>query len=152
MKYLLILLSTFTFSFASQPAFIMQKYDKEIELEAKIIFNIASTSIKDTIKLFIPKISSIERNVYSKYFSITTECKNANFIYINKNIKNEINCDTKDKIFFTNNYKKLLVNAQYYGAFFWQKSRPNIVFIKNRLKKYKIDLPKNYDKYIEDFE
>jgi hypothetical protein len=53
---------------ADQYTFLLNKYDKELELEAKIISNIATASIKGEIKLFIPEISSIENEVYSKFF------------------------------------------------------------------------------------
>ena len=56
-----------------------------------------------------------------------------------------------NQIFFTNNYEKLLKDNRYLGAFFWNKSRPNITFIKARLEKQKIELSKDYDKFVEDF-
>jgi hypothetical protein len=54
--------------------------------------------------------------------------------------------------FFTNNYKKLIADERFFGALFWSKSRPNIIFIKKRLKAQKITLPENYNRYIEELQ
>lgn len=36
------------------------------------------------------------------------------------------------------------------GGFYWQKGRPNIIFIKKNLKKFSISIPNEFRKYIED--
>ena len=129
---------------------MLSKYDKETELEAKIVQKIAQSSIKDSIKIFIPNISESERKIYSRFFKISKDCKSANFVY-DKNGLTESSCKGLNKLFFTNNYKRLLSNKKYYGAFFWNKSRPNIVFVKQRLDEKSINLPKEYEGYIEEF-
>lgn len=152
MKFIIFLLIISSFLKAEQYTFLVNKYDKEIELEAKIISNIASSSIKSDIKLYIPEISIIERDVYSKFFTLTSNCKDANFIFIKRNVDINSLCNNEDnKLFFTNNYEKLLEDNRYLGAFFWNKSRPNITFIKSRLERQKIKLPNDYDKFVEDF-
>ena len=35
------------------------------------------------------------------------------------------------------------------GGFFWQKGRPNIMFLGTNLKKHHIELPTKFDRYIE---
>lgn len=149
MKALLILLMIFSFSYSKQYIFTVNKYDKEIELEAKIISDIASSSINGKIKLFIPKISIQENEIYSKYFDLSEDCESANFVFDKKGLM-KTSCKTFDKLFFTNNYKRLIANDKYYGAFFWNKSRPNIVFLKQRLDKNSIKLSKDYTQFIED--
>ena len=109
MKFFICIFSIITSLFSSQYTFLLEKYDKEIELEAKILFDIAKSSIKKDIKLFIPKITNIEKKVYSKYFILTKECKTSNFIFINKTIHNDKSCNKLNKLFFTNNYKKTIV-------------------------------------------
>jgi DNA-binding Lrp family transcriptional regulator len=151
MKFFITLITLFSFAFSNQYTFLVNKYDKEIELEAKIVSNIAKSSIKNKIKLFIPKISDLEKKVYSKYFTLSETCEDSNFIFINKTIGEKQLCNTTNKLFLTNNYKKLIADKKYFGAFFWSKSRPNIVFISKRLKKMNIKLPKNYNQFIEYF-
>ncbi len=153
MKTLIIILTIISFSFASsQYTFLVNKYDKEIDLEAKIIAKIARISLKEKIKLFIPNITSLEKRVYSKYFTLSNNCENSNFIFVKNNMKNINVCSAKNRLFFTNNYRKLLSDKRFFGAFFWNKSRPNIVFIKTRLSKDHIKLPKEYDQFVEDFD
>ena len=153
MKSIIFLITLISFLNAEQYTFLVNKYDKEIELEAKIISNIATAAIKNEIKLYIPEISNVEKEVYSKFFNLSDSCENANFIYIKKSIDANSLCKNtqNEKIFFTNNYEKLLNDNRYLGAFFWNKSRPNITFIKTRLEKQKIELPNDYDKFVEDF-
>ena len=149
MKILILLLTICSVAFSDQYVFLVNKYDKEIEYEAKIILKIATSSLAKEIKLFIPDISQQERKIYSEYFNLTKNCETANFIFDNKGSLNN-DCKTKNKLFFTNNYKKLMANEKYYGAFFWSKSRPNIVFIKNRLEENNIILPDSYLQFVED--
>ncbi|HIE34887.1 MAG TPA: hypothetical protein EYP79_01650 [Campylobacterales bacterium] len=42
-------------------------------------------------------------------------------------------------------YKKIAI-----GGFYWQKGRPNIVFLKSNLKKFNINLPKQFHIFVED--
>jgi hypothetical protein len=152
MKFIIFLLTIISFSYCEQYTFLINKYDKEIELEAKIISNIATSSVKDNIKLYIPEMSLIEKDIYSKFFNLSDSCEDANFIFIKRNVDLNNLCQKQEnKIFFTNNYEKLLEDNRYLGAFFWNKSRPNITFIKTRLEKQKIELPSDYDKFVEDF-
>lgn len=152
MKKIIFLITLISFLNAEQYTFLLNKYDKELELEAKIISNIATASIKNDIKLFIPEISISEKEIYSKFFILSNSCDDANFIFVKKSIDiNSLCKEDTNKIFFTNNYQKLLNDNKYLGAFFWNKSRPNITFIKNRLEKQKIELSNDYAKFVEDF-
>ncbi|MDD3342703.1 MAG: hypothetical protein PHR87_03920 [Sulfurospirillaceae bacterium] len=151
MKVFILLLTLLSFIFAENYTFLVQPYSKEVELEAKIIAEIATASLHSKIKLFIPQISEMEEKVYSKYFTLSPKCEDANFVFINKNIEEESLCDNASRLFFTNNYRKLLANDKYFGALFWNKSRPNIVFSKKRLEAKAIILPKTFEQFIEIF-
>lgn len=152
MKNIIFLFILTSFSFANQYTFLVDKYDKETELEAKIIYKIAKATTKDDLKLYIPQITKSEKYIYSKIFKIVNDCTNANFIYVKNNYKIDYLCDNNvnKKIFFTNNYRRLLKDDRYLGAFFWNKSRPNITFIKDRLSKNNIKLSFEFKKFIED--
>ena len=151
MKNLILIIVLFSLSYADTYTFLVNKYDKEMELESKIIKKIAKISVKQKVVLFIPKITKNEMKFYSKLFTLSNSCEEANFIFVKKNIGNINLCKNKPgKLYFTNNYKKLLNNKDYFGAFFWSKSRPNIVFIKKRLDKMLISLPNTYQQFVED--
>ena len=133
--------------------FLVKEYNKEIELEAKIISNIVQ-NLKfghEKVSLYIPEISETEKNIYSSFFNIASSCNDADFVFVKNEKTSNQPCSGNKKIFFTNNYDLLLKNEQFIGAFFWSKSRPNIVFVKNRLTKRNIILPEIYDKFIEEF-
>lgn len=135
--------------YANQYVFFPNENNKEIELEAKLIAKIAKASAKEDVRVFIPNITKQEREVYSHYLKLVQECKDADFVFDKEGVVKK-SCKDSKKLFFTNNYKRLLGNDLYYGAFFWNKSRPNIVFIKQRLEQNKVVLSKEYTQYIEE--
>jgi hypothetical protein len=151
MKILLILLTLFSLGFAEQKVFMLDGYDKEIELEAKIVHKISSDIFKRRANIYIPDISEKSKEIYSKYFDISKSCFDADFVF-DKNNLSEQECIGAKTIYFTNNYRRLMSSPKYIGAFFWNKSRPNIVFIKDRLDKKRIYLSSEYKKYIEDID
>ncbi len=151
MKILIILITLFSLSFSSQKVFMLDEYDKEIELEAKIVSKISNDMLKKRAKIYIPNISKKSEKIYSKYFTISKNCKDADFVFDKNDLSHE-ECKNANIIYFTNNYRRLMTNGRYIGAFFWNKSRPNIVFIKNRLDKSGVILSQEYKKYIEDID
>jgi hypothetical protein len=151
MKTLLLFMSFLSFAFAEPYTFLVKQYDKEVELEAKIISNIAHASTSNKIHLFIPEISQNEKEIYANFFTLVNNCNEANFVFVKKQLNIDAICQEKEKLFFTNNYQKLLSDSRYFGAFFWNKSRPNIVFIKQRLEDKHITLSSEYQQFIEDF-
>lgn len=151
MNRLLLLLMLASLSLAENYTFLVNKYDKEMELEAEILSKIATASSKKPVTLYIPDISHAEAKVYGRFFSLTPDCNTATFVFINKATATaEASCDSSGKLFFTNNYRRLLADEKFFGAFFWAKSRPNIVFLQHRLLQHNITLPKTYSRYIEE--
>lgn len=130
---------------------MLDEYDKEIELEAKIVSKISNDILKKKAKIYIPNMSKKLEDVYSKYFRISKSCEDADFVF-DKNDLSHQECKNTDIIYFTNNYRRLMSDGRYVGAFFWNKSRPNIVFIKNRLDQSGVILSQEYEKYIEDID
>ncbi len=58
---------------------------------------------------------------------------------------------SSDQIVFANGYLILQSNkGVVVGGFYWQKGRPNLIFIKNKLKEIDLVLPSNLQNYIED--
>lgn len=151
MKALMVFFTFIALAFGEQYTFLVNPYDKEVELEAKIISNIAQASTGNKINLFIPEISQSEKEIYANFFTLVDNCSEANFVFVKKQVNIDVVCQENNKLFFTNNYQKLLSDNRYYGAFFWNKSRPNIVFIKQRLEDKHISLSSEYQQFIEDF-
>jgi len=152
MRTLLVSFVIATTLSAQNYTFLVSEYTKETELEAKIVSNIAEASLnKSEIRLFIPEISELEERVYSNFVTLTSSCSEADFVFVKRSVDVTEYCQDMDKVYVTNNYSKLLSDQRYIGAFFWQKSRPNITFLNKRLQKKQIQLPSNYEKFVEDF-
>ena len=149
MKKLILACLIVSSSYAQNYTFLLNKYDKELELESKIIAKIMNSTVKNDPVLFIPEVKESEKYIYSKIVTLGKTCNTSNFIFI-KRESDSSTCKEKHKFYFTNNYKKLLSDEKFFGAFFWSKSRPNIVFIKNRLEKNNITLPNSYLQFVED--
>ncbi len=137
-KFLAIVLCLYSFVFAS---------DKEAnEIQNQIIYKIL-TAIKhkeSKINVYIKcKNSTLKDN---KHIKIVKEYKKADIVIIDHKTSLPGDCQVP---IFTLDYNLLKEYPEAIGAFFWQKSRPNIVFISPRLKKFHILLPKEFDEYIE---
>ena len=134
-KILIILFLITTFSFADD-------CDKRASIFNMLVKSISSKTYPN---IYMHKnIKSLEKN--SKDLNLIKVCKDADVVLLST-IKN-IPKDCDGKILFGTKYSHLK-NKNVVGAFFWQKGRPNILFYKNRLKKYNIKLPAKFDKYIE---
>lgn len=152
MRIFILMLLLLNLLKAENYTFMLDAYTKEIELEATIIKRVASASLEqEEIRLFIPEISELEQKVYQNFFTLSSNCEDADFVFVKKSLDISSYCKNTKKLIMTNNYRKLLGDEKYYGAFFWQKSRPNITFISQRLQERNVKLPLEFDKFIEDY-
>jgi len=89
---------------------------------------------KQNLLLSIPKVQFV------------TDPQKADFLIIqhNKNIQ------PKGVIFVTDYHLLQHYKNQAIGGFYWQKGRPNILFLRKNLQKHHIKLPKDMQEYIED--
>ncbi len=140
-KVLIILLFVFSFSFAGQNG-------KEIKFEAKLIDSIAVALFKkNNLYVYIYGDDAEKIIKYSRVLKETEDIQNADFILASTKLNPELK-KVKKPIIGMKYF--LLKNENVIGAIFWHKGRPNIVFIKDRLKKFEINPPKSLEKYIED--
>lgn len=84
---------------------------------------------------------------HSSIMEATKDPHLAQFLIVSKKIPENI---SKTGIVFTTDYDMLEKNKRIVGAFFWQKGRPNLLFVRNRLQKANVTLGHEFDKYIED--
>lgn len=59
-----------------------------------------------------------------------------------------IRVSDKKPILFVTNYSFLKYSEAIVGAFYWRKGRSQLLFIKKRLQKYQIRLPKAYQNFM----
>ena len=93
------------------------------------------------------------RNIFDKSFVIKPikDIAKADiaFVTTENELKNVLKTNPNIAIFTTNRH--FLYNCQaVIGAFYWTKGRKQLIFIKNRLDKYHLKLPQEYEKYMVD--
>lgn len=72
---------------------------------------------------------------------------NAHLIIVSKKVPENI---PSNAIIITTEYSLLVKDTRILGAFFWQKGRPNLLFLRERMQKANVTLDHEFDKYIED--
>ena len=122
--------------------------------EAKLLQRIFSDLTgKETVKVFV--IGS-EAERYKEIFKhltrkikVTEGCPSADLIFLAGYIEGEPPKDCRGIPIFSNRRSCLFKWKGCVGSLYWKKGRPNLVFIKERLDLYRIDLPPEYEKFIE---
>jgi len=96
-----------------------------------------------------PMFQSI--NLTPHNIKMVKHCMDADIIFTNKINALQKSCTLfKDKLIFVLSYRNYVqYEDQVIGAFFWQKGRPNIIFNRKKLIELGINLPKQFEKYIE---
>ena len=124
-------------------------YADEKESATKIVkamVNVINTSEQ---KIWIPED---DKNIFKLLnkgaFNITKKCENANLIILREKRLLAPKCMQKPLVILDYDLFNDYDNAV--AAFFWKKGRPNIVFIKKRIEKFKITLPLSYEIYEEE--
>ena len=118
--------------------------------------------------------SAVEAKIYNSIFSAFFPYKNIVRVWVDKESKRDIlqrianvrlvssmgdadiclimkSKDIKtNKLIFVGSYSLLKhYKESTLGGFFWQKGRPNILFLKENLEKFNVKLPSRFSKYIE---
>ncbi|BBG65961.1 hypothetical protein NNO_1258 [Hydrogenimonas sp.] len=143
MKRLLILLITVSaILFADTPE----------RIKAKIIGKV-TTSLLGVGVVFIytddpsyKKIFVNEENIVETGF-----CNDADLILSSRLERYRSKCPpTPLRLYFATDYSDYMKNRDVaVGAFFWQKGRPNLILNEKVLKRLRIELPAEFDSYIE---
>jgi len=83
-----------------------------------------------------------------KNYTVVKDAKDADIVILrhSESLKNI----PHNKKIFVLKYSMLSKIPQSFGAFFWQKGRPNIVFLRPRIKKEKLKLSSELQKYEEE--
>ncbi len=75
------------------------------------------------------------------------DCRRADILLIDRSSIIPTSC--KNTVHFATDYHTLVEHHDAVGAFFWQKGRPNIIFLRHSLERLGIVLSHEYEKYIE---
>lgn len=134
---LFLLLLIGSFAHASEEAIAAQIIDKTLGSLFK------SKSVKawgDT-----PKQQAIIG--HSKTMIWVESPQEADFIIIAEGVPSQFKANC---ILFGTDYDMLEQDARVIGAFYWQKGRPNLIFLRERLREHNLTLSSDFEKYIED--
>ncbi len=140
LKNILMLIFIFSTSFANNSIAV---------LKAKIIKNIAEILVKKkVVRVYVTDPNFYDIFRVQNDFKKAISPKYADIILTNNSIKYE-NLKHKPCIISTN-YKDYKNHTDIdWGAFFWQKGRPNIILNAKILKQKHIKIPMQYDNYVE---
>lgn len=120
-------------------------YSFDIETASKIYDKLFYAVFKkENIKVYVNDDEYKKMILSSQYLKLTKEIENSEIVIITK--EEEIK-EIKDKIAFSIEKTFLEKNENIIGAFYWNKGSPEIIFLKTRLEKHKIQLLESFKKY-----
>jgi len=130
--------------------FILFASSHEISLEQKIVTKMAHAIVKKTTKSL--KVWVYGGKLPSGFhegnnFEVVSSCRDADILLIDKEGFEEESC--KKTPLLVLDYELLSKYRSALGAFFWQKGRPNIVFIAPRLQRHGIKTSNKFAQYVE---
>lgn len=121
----------------------------EKESATKIIKAIISVISPKQQKVWVDKKNkNISQFIYLKSLNIKENCEDSNVLLLKSDVQLQKACKNLPALVLDYNLLNRYDNAV--AAFFWKKGRPNIVFIKDRMKKFEIKLPMEYQIYEEE--
>jgi hypothetical protein len=113
----------------------------EMKLYEKVI---PSLFKKDKVKVYVDKkVKTLLSR--SEKFIFVDDCSDASLM-IGKKFDNLSN-RCKDKPLFATNYRVYKTSLNCFGAFYWRKGRPQLIFKKDMISKFGIELPNSFKKY-----
>ncbi len=122
-------------------------YEKEIhKIEAEIISKMVHILTKKNKKVRVSVSTDLKYILkYSKILSHQRDCTKAEILITGDEnlLKRCKKPAIVTKYYLLKKYKNAI------GAIYWKKGRPNVVFVKDRLKLFNIQLPDRYKKYLE---
>jgi len=130
---------------------LMLNGDTLSDIKAQIILNIAHLiTHKKDIKIYIDDPTFLDIFKTNKNIHRVYNCFDADLI-ITKNSKKIIKlCNNKQINIISTRYKDYKQNNDVdFGAFFWQKGRPNMLINSSIIQKRKMHLPRSYYKYLD---
>lgn len=119
------------------------------EYATKIVQNLVEVIDKSNTSVWVDSGGSDEvESLELKQLNVVKTCKHAKVLILASEKTIPKHCISKPILVLDYDLLDKYTNAV--SAFYWQKGRPNIVFLKNRLQNFSISLPSAYDKYVEE--
>lgn len=127
----------------------VDRYDnRDIIINVQMIEKISQDLTgKSYVKIYDPALTPDMRSYMSKG-SIVASCEQADIVIVNS--INQVESKCMNKTVLVTRYNLLSQVEQAVGALYWQKGRPNLLFLKGRLGSRGIALGNDYSPYIEE--
>ena len=119
------------------------------DISTKIVATLLEQLVGDKYKVWLD--THIDKKpiiINIKQLNTTKYCEDSSILLLYSDIPVDNKC--KNKIILVLDYALLHKYTNAVCAFYWKKGRPNIIFLRSRLKQHNIKLSESYDKYIED--
>jgi len=117
------------------------------QIENKIIMNMISSLNNNNLISLYTDSQKIKKILTDHKIKFVDNCSTAK-VAILETKKAENNCNHIPIL--TLKYNLLKVYPSSVASFFWQKGRPNIVFIEHRLKKQNITISSEFNDFVEE--
>ncbi len=124
------------------------------ELEVRILEKLFTDMIgekKVNVAVFGSRRTQLEKSIksFSRKIRLVRTCLQAQVILVAGSIKDKLPKSCSGRVVFTTKKELLMTIRDSVGAFYWKKGRPNILLIKERLIEKGIELPAEYERFIE---
>jgi len=131
-----------------------ESFEEERELEVRIIEKVLTDLLnKRKVSIYVigskkeEFLKSVRR--FSERLEPAMDCKKGEVLFIAGIYKKQLPKECRNKLIFGSRREYIYRYSNSIGSFYWRKGRPNLTIIKERLEKWKVKLPKEYDQFIE---
>ncbi len=124
-------------------------YSSETLIAAKIVDKTVAALFPEKEKLRSWGSTAYHREIISKSTRLveTTTSAEAEFYLVGETIPQNID---KKHVIFSTDIDLFYEDKRVIGAFYWQKGRPNLIFLRERLEAYNLPISSKLKDYIED--
>ena len=117
------------------------------KVEAKIIMSMLKSVTDNTNLLLYTDSKKINKTLLNNDTTFVKSCDKADIAILEADMSVT---ECKNIPIITLRYDLLKIYSNSIGSFFWQKGRPNIVFIEARLRDQNITIDSSFNDFIED--
>jgi len=124
-------------------------YSSETLIAAKIVNKTVSALFPGKKRLKAWGSTAYHRDIISKTTRLieSKTASEAEFYLVGKTVPMHID---EERVIFTTDIDLFYEDERVIGAFYWQKGRPNLIFLRKRLEAYKLPVSSELRDYIED--
>ena len=119
-----------------------------VDIERKIYGEILHTVFPNKEVVYVWSDNQISSLTGIEGVKVVRDLESADIVILKNHLQDE---QIKTKVVFVKNYYLLKEYKDFaIGGFYWQKGRPNILFLEKNLQKFNIKLSNGLENFIED--